>query len=71
MDALYVQSSYWSTNKETLIEYVGQGPKHLLTVTDFESIITNLETVGGMPHEILPIEDPTFSSGRIVKGETG
>lgn len=53
------------------VEYVGQGPMHLLTVTDFESIITNLETIGGMPHAFVPLEDPTFSSGRIVKGETG
>lgn len=53
------------------VEHIGKGPMKLLTVEDFEKLISNLETVGGMPHQFVPIEDENFSSGRIIKGETG
>ena len=32
------------------VEHIGKGPVALLTVADFEKLIANLETVGGMPH---------------------
>lgn len=52
-------------------EYVGEGPMKMLTMSDFEKIISKLEDVGGMPHEFVPIEDEEFSIGRMVKGDTG
>ena len=53
------------------VEHIGKGPVALLTVDDFEKLIVNLETVGGMPHEFVPVGDESVSSGRIIKGETG
>mmetsp|Transcript_2747 Transcript_2747/g.4435 ORF Transcript_2747/g.4435 Transcript_2747/m.4435 type:complete len:502 (-) Transcript_2747:127-1632(-) len=41
-------------------EYVGKGPMNMLTVADFEKIIDKLEDIGGMPHELVPKEEPSF-----------
>jgi hypothetical protein len=50
-------------------EYTGHGPMKMLTVSDFEKIISKLEEAGGMPHDFVPVEDPNFAGGNIVKGE--
>jgi hypothetical protein len=52
-------------------DYIGHGPMKMLTICDFEKVISKLEKVGGMPHEYIPVTSDSITSDRIVKGEAG
>jgi Histidine phosphatase superfamily (branch 2) len=52
-------------------EYLGKAPLNLLSLENFEQLITDLEVAGGMPHTFFEAEGDSIPSGSVIKGETG